>query len=549
MSNKENKTTNNETLKQTEDMQTEDMQTENKDSLVKNLQEVRELVNELVSNNPEAQIEKWCKYDESNNMQEIVGKIIPKSFEQLSKENQEIVTSLTNALKDYFKELAKDYVPKQETEKKENKKYGTDAEACVQIITEDDKYKDAFLFDEFSGKRQIVRKVDWHSEKEEDYPIEFTKEADMSELYIDLEHRFKIKNYKKIDTACDNIFSKHKYNSFLEKLKKDKWDGKPHIEEYFIKHLGVEDDKDEVARQTALNFYLTGVARVFGESKSDMCILLVETKGGVGKSTAVKNLAYDNDYYLGEYTFNKDKQADNFLAIKGKLVAELPELSGVKNKEMENFKAILSLQRDEFRKIYAQDFSKQRRTAQFVITTNNDQIFPDLGGLRRFVPLECHADKIQEILLPSADGTKEEKEIYYRQQEERIQRWLEAYERYMRGERPKLGSDFEEKAAKLREKYIIEDCLAKPIFDYLKEKIDKNELKDQGNISASDIFLGMNKTHDISKFTNNVAKQMTKILSTFPFLNRYKTMGYWAYKFHKSNYDEHLAKLNEQENN
>lgn len=560
MSNKENKTTNNETLKQTEDMQTEDMQTENKDSLVKNLQEVRELVNELVSNNPEAQIEKWCKYDESNNMQEEVGKNLPKFFEQLSKEDQEIVKKATDDMNKIFgkKEQAevqnnKGSKSKGGKRQKDSEKRNTDKSInkALEILLYDPKYEGAFAYDTFTEQRQIIREVDWHTNWQiqiEKYPVTFTNE-DAAEICRDLQLRFDITSDRTIEKAITLVFAAKKYNSLLEKIKKGVWDGIPRIDTYLQKHLGVEDDKDGVATQTARNIYLTALLRLQGKTVKNDIIPILTGEQGIGKSTAIKNMAFSDEYYT--YNFElKDKAVENGLQIRGKQIVELAELSGIKLKDLERFKAFASTIEDQYRDIYGKQYESHIRTAMLIGSTNRETFIPDEAGIRRFTALECHADKIEEVLIPSADGIEEKKQIYYRQQEERKQRWYEAFARLLNGERPVLNKLYEQNAAKLQEKHIIRDEWTTIVFDYIRRQVVDNNIKDQGKLYAINVYKDCIPTNgNVVNYDTNTSRRMSKLLSTFSFLTKYKTKGITAFKFDRSKYDEYLGTVNEQENN
>ena len=117
-------------------------------------------------------------------------------------------------------------------------------------------------------------------------------------------------------------------------------------------------------------------------------VTLIGAKQGEGKSTFLRWLALEDDWFGELRTFDYQKGAE---ALMGKWIVEVPEMAALKRSEMEEIKAFITQQRDHYRRPYERTVSDIKRKCIMVGTTNNMQFLTDTTGNRRFIPIEVES--------------------------------------------------------------------------------------------------------------------------------------------------------------
>ena len=192
------------------------------------------------------------------------------------------------------------------------------------------------------------------------------------------------------------------------------WDMKPRIDRLLIKLFDAPDDP--FTRWTARYILIGAIWRTKHPGyKLDEFPVLVGPQG-IGKSSFCRALFPEIEdaadwFNDGVRLSASDKEKSE--ALRGAVLAEFSELSGIGRAELEHLKAFLTRQNDGVvRMAYARNKERMLRTCVFVGTTNRSDCLPnDPTGNRRFVPIQCQR------------GSNIEKYMA----ERREQLWAEAY--------------------------------------------------------------------------------------------------------------------------
>lgn len=191
--------------------------------------------------------------------------------------------------------------------------------------------------------------------------------------------------------AWENCF--HPVREYLNGLT---WDGTARIETLFIDYLGCEDTK--YIREVARLMLIAAVARVFEPGcKWDYAIIL-EGLQGAGKSTFIRTLGrrwfseLEGDFHDAKEMVEK---------IQGSWIVEMPELSGFSRSDVQSIKSFITRQTDKVRLAYEARATEFPRQNILIGSTNDKEYLRDPTGGRRFLPVECHVDNIDNGKLRS----------------------------------------------------------------------------------------------------------------------------------------------------
>lgn len=160
------------------------------------------------------------------------------------------------------------------------------------------------------------------------------------------------------------------------------WDGVPRIETFLVKFFDMEDRPYH--RAVALYAWTAMAGRIFSPGcQADMVPILA---GGQGarKSSAIAAMVPDDHHRLMSLSDDEDKLAR---MMRGALVVELPELAGLKTKAIEGIKAWITKRREEWVPKFKEFTSRMGRRCLFWGTTNDDELFDDPTGARRWLPV------------------------------------------------------------------------------------------------------------------------------------------------------------------
>lgn len=207
---------------------------------------------------------------------------------------------------------------------------------------------------------------------------------------------FKLSRYELEDAfatvARENI--RHRITTKLDVLE---WDGKERLDEYLIKSVKAVDNAftREVTRKTIVAM----IMRAYRPgTKFELLPILVGPQGG-GKSTAFRSLMYavlgSADLYDDSLKMG-DTSKDGMLSLNNAWVVEYSELRAVKGFTIEDMKALVTSDKDSYRKPYASDVTVNPRKCIMIGTTNEtpQQLLNDSGGNRRWAIIECKQTRL-----------------------------------------------------------------------------------------------------------------------------------------------------------
>lgn len=175
------------------------------------------------------------------------------------------------------------------------------------------------------------------------------------------------------------------FNPVLDYLNGLVWDGVPRINKWLTTYAGAVDTAYVRAVGTAV--LVAGVRRVRDPgAKFDSCLVL-EGPQGAGKSSLLSILGSQ------WFTDNLAIGADSKIVIeqtRGRWIVELPELSGLGKRDVEEVKAFLSRQVDEARLAFGRLATSKPRQFICIATVNpgaTGEYLIDSTGNRRFWPI------------------------------------------------------------------------------------------------------------------------------------------------------------------
>ncbi len=189
-----------------------------------------------------------------------------------------------------------------------------------------------------------------------------------------------------IDTVADDARF-HPVRDWLQGLR---WDEKSRIDKWLIHVLGfeVETLPRKLRRYLELvgRFVLLGlVARVMKPGCKFDYSLVLEGKGGIGKSTFIKALV--GEEFFSDTHFDIGTGKDGFEQFEGLWAYELSELTALRKADSEQIKQFFSSQVDRYRGAYGRYVQDHPRQVVIFCSTNKKQYLFDLSGNRRFWPV------------------------------------------------------------------------------------------------------------------------------------------------------------------
>ncbi|MFN3992961.1 MAG: VapE domain-containing protein [Tabrizicola flagellatus] len=215
----------------------------------------------------------------------------------------------------------------------------------------------------------------------------------------------------------------HPVKDWLESLRHD---GKPRLDSWLTRYLGV--DASPYSRAVGRAFLVAMVARVMRPGCKHDHVLVLGGAQGIGKSTACRILG--GDWSGDNMPSIRDGAREAGLYLRGHWLVELAELAPSRKAEAEDLKAFLTRATDEIRAPYARRADIVPRQCVFVGTTNETAFLRDASGGRRFWPVTCGA-KIETEALAA----------------DREQLFAEAVAAFRAGEAWHLPPDLERQAA------------------------------------------------------------------------------------------------------
>jgi hypothetical protein len=254
----------------------------------------------------------------------------------------------------------------------------------------------------------------------------------------------------------------HRFHPIRRYLDGLKWDGDNRLDRWLIDYAGAKDTP--YVRAVSRIFLVAAVRRARRPGAKYDEMLILESAQGTNKSSGLRILAVDDDWFSDDLPLNNDTK--RFMeSTSGKWIVEAGELKGMSRGDVASLKACLSRQIDEARMSYDRKPTIQARQFVIVGTTNEtDGYLRDPTGNRRFWPV-----RIQQMDLDKLRS-------------DRDQLWAEAVVAEAAGESIRLDPALYEAAAVEQEARTLGDD---PLVDILHRALGSRT----GKLRVSDAYL------------------------------------------------------------
>jgi putative DNA primase/helicase len=226
-----------------------------------------------------------------------------------------------------------------------------------------------------------------------------------------------------------------------EYLRAQSWDGVERLNSLMTRGFGClpsETQSQQYLEDVGRKLCISLVARVMDPQAKNEVVVIAQGKQGKGKSTAFAALCPKKEWHSDSHLKLSDKDA--YMALQGKWLYEIAELSSFKKSEQDAIKAFISSLCDNFRPPYSPFTVQQYRNTVFVASTNDDQFLDDPTGDRRWAPVTSGV-----IDLTWIRGNVN-------------QLWAEAVVRYDGGERWWYEGEEETRRARACKPFKVEDA-------------------------------------------------------------------------------------------
>ena len=233
-------------------------------------------------------------------------------------------------------------------------------------------------FDEFRNAVMLQRGVVREVMKDEDYIA--------MRLLFEREKNFASIGKELMRDACLLVASRRRYDSGIEWLDQQTWDGVPRVKTFVHTHFGAEDN--EYTRAVGRYMWSGLAGRMLQPGcQLDMVIALL-SKQGTGKSTGLAALVPDPDYFTDGLDLHKDD--DNFKRmLRGKVVVEIAEMAGLSKGDIDVVKRVITRKSEKWIEKYQVSETVFHRRCMLFASTNKREFLPaDDTGQRRWLPVE-----------------------------------------------------------------------------------------------------------------------------------------------------------------
>jgi putative DNA primase/helicase len=227
-----------------------------------------------------------------------------------------------------------------------------------------------------------------------------------------MQHEGIVVSSKVVAEAVQTVAKENQFHPVRDYLRSLKWDGRPRIDEWLIRHMGAEDSI--FVRAVGGRWLISAVARIFDPGCQVDHVLLLEGDQGVRKSSGLRVLTVRDEWFV-DHTAELGSK-DSRLDLSGKWIVEMAELDKVRGAALERVKAFLTVRYDHFRMPYGRRAEDVPRSCAFAGSVNDATPLTDATGNRRFWPVKCGNIDLGAL---TAD---------------RDQLWAEAYSRYRAGD-------------------------------------------------------------------------------------------------------------------
>ncbi len=259
--------------------------------------------------------------------------------------------------------------------------YNTDN--CLRFITNETLLENYLWYDDFHCK--LFTQFDIAKFKPLASPREWT-EMDEIELMIHMQRHVGLvkMNLDMVRQGVKLYASKNVRNEPREWLNGLVWDGQERIEAFLAYAFGVENS--HYVDAASKNWLMSIAARVLMPGCKVDTMLILRGEQGARKSMALRALG---GQFFSDVNVSVENPKDFAIALHGKLIVELAELTAFTKAGAEAVKKMLSTQTDDYRPVFGKYNINHPRYTVFAGSTNETFFLNDPTGARRFWPITC----------------------------------------------------------------------------------------------------------------------------------------------------------------
>lgn len=297
----------------------------------------------------------------------------------------------------------------------------------ITIMSYHSDFRGIFAYNEFHHNIMIVRCPPWESF--ETFSPKRLDDVTITHCAAEFEKFGLAASTDKAFKAIQAVAYKQSFHPARDYFNSIVWDGKRRLDTWLTYYLGCEQDAPEYLEFVGTKWVVAAVKRVFEPGCKFDQVLVIEGAQGIGKSTALKELAtFGKDkpvpYFTDAVTLSDIHNKDTIMKLQGSMIIELSELSGFSKKEDEEIKKWIGVTFDDARLPYAREVSRFERQFVLAATTNQTSYLRDPSGNRRFWPV--HAARVDlSALIEDREQLWAEAVRYYRDGMRIVPTWEE----------------------------------------------------------------------------------------------------------------------------
>lgn len=232
--------------------------------------------------------------------------------------------------------------------------------------------------------------------RKEDGELQHLDDIALKRIWLEGDEAFRFRPSKEFftDVVLDYAADKGRFHPVKDYLESLKWDGTPRIDRWLIEQGGATDA--EYTQVIGRLILMAAVRRIFIPGCKFDQMLVLESEQGKDKSSVLKALCPDEDWFSDGLPLNADTQKV-IEQTSGKWIVEAAELSGMKKSDVEHLKNFLSRSHDIARKAYDRMVTTRPRHFVLIGTTNSSQYLKDSTGNRRVWPVKTPGFDVKKL--------------------------------------------------------------------------------------------------------------------------------------------------------
>lgn len=219
-------------------------------------------------------------------------------------------------------------------------------------------------------------------------------DKDYTDLRVRLESLMEGIGREMIRDAVHAVAQENAFDTGIEWLQAQTWDGVPRVETFWSDHFGTLDTP--YVRAVALYTWSALAGRVLQPGvQADMVPILVGPQG-LRKSRGIMAMAPAEEFAT-TMSFH-EPEVERARKMRGRMVVELAELQGLKSREREEILAWVTRSGEHWTPKYMEMTTTFRRRFLMFGTTNARDFLDDPSGERRWLPIDVGATRGFEMV-------------------------------------------------------------------------------------------------------------------------------------------------------